>query len=119
MESNPNLENVEVSERPKNTTIQGQILNVIKGTRQELYDLDDDHEPKYGSLDDERLQLEIEVEYQGSTITVYEDMSFYENPSDRSMFGQFINRYGTPQTDLEVEVTFDHEGNAQVVGIRD
>jgi len=119
MENNPNFDNIEVSERPKNKTKTGEIVSVIKATRKELYNLDDDAQPKFGSLDDEIVQLEALVEHKGHEFTVYEDLRFYENPSDRSMFGRFINRYGTPEKGLEVNIDFDGDGEGKVVGIRD
>lgn len=118
MEQNPDFSDVEVSERPKNVTAEATVVNVVKGSRSELYPDTDEDSLKYGSMDDELIQLELNVQHKGHTITIYEDMAFYQNPSDRSMFGQYINRYGSPEAGQNVDVTFDDDGEAQVVGIR-
>lgn len=120
METNPNFEDVTVSERPQNQTIQGKVVSVIKATRQELYEVESEEDLMYDnqSLDDEIVQIEVVAEHKGHEFTVYEDLRFYENPSDRSKFGAFIKRYGKPEEGLEVTVDFDEDGEGQVVGIR-
>lgn len=115
METNPDLGDIEVADRPKNHTTTGNVTQVVLGTRAELYELDDDEEPKYGSRDDRLLNLEVEVEVKGDTFTIFEDMRYYENPSDRSTIGKYVKRYGTPEAGQEVTVDFDDEGDAKIV----
>lgn len=117
MQNNPDFSDVNVSERPEDTIKEGTVQNVIKGQRGELYDVDPEN-LKYGSIDDELVQIEVLVQHRGHEFTVYEDMTFYESPSDRSMFGSYINKYGAPVQGQEVKVDFDEEGNAQIRGIR-
>lgn len=118
MESNPDFSDVTVSERPKNQYMKAEVVNVTMGTRQEVYDLDEDSELEYGDLDDQIVQIEALAEYKGNEFTIYENIRFYENPSDRSRFGQYINEYGTPEKEQEVQVNFDNEGNGQIANIR-
>lgn len=116
MESNPNLGDIDVTEYPENvTTDDATIVEVLKGTRAEIYDLEDDEEPKYGNRDDEFLRLEIEAVVDGEEFTVYHDMAYYDSPSNRSDLGKFVNRYGTPEPAMDVTVDFDEDGNSKVV----
>lgn len=115
METDPDFDNIEVSEYPENVTVEGTITEVVKGTQAELFDLDEDEEPRYGDRTDEQVQLTIEVIDNNTTYTVVESMTFYESPSNRSKFGKFIKRYGSPETGLTVTVDFDEDGNSKVV----
>lgn len=117
METNPELEQIEVSERPQNHTTNGNIVQIQKGTREEFYELESEDDLMYDnqSLDDELLRFEVEVEANNNTFTVIEDMSYYNNPSDRSNLGKFVKRYGQPEAGLEVTVDFDEEGEASIV----
>lgn len=119
MEQNPDLDDLNVSERPKDDIKEGEVVNVVKGTRRAIFEPEDDSsELEYGSWDDELLQLEIEVEHEGDTFPVYDTIRFYQNPSDRTALGQYINKYGAPTPEQEIKVDFDDDGNAQVRGIR-
>lgn len=115
MESNPNLGDIDVTKRPKNQTTNGTVLKVQKGTRAEMYNLEDGEEPTYGDREDELLSLTVETTVNGTEFMVYEDIRFYDNPSDRSDLGKYVNRYGVPETGQEVTVDFDSEGNVSVV----
>lgn len=118
METNPSFDDVEVTERPQNATKSGEITQVIKGTRQEIYDLEDDEELEYGEMDDELVQVLGEVEHKGTKVQVQDSMAFYESPTTNSAFGKFLNRYGKPEKGLKVDWTFDDNGRAKIVGIR-
>jgi len=118
METEPNFDDVEVTERPQNTTKTGTVTNVIKGTRQEIYDLEDGEELEYGEMDDVLVQIVAEVEHEGDTIEVQDSVAYYDSPSLQSAFGKYINRYGKPESGQEVDFTFDDDGRAKVVGIR-
>lgn len=115
MEADPDLSDVEVHTRPKNHVAQGTIVTVAKMTRAEVFDLDEDEEPKYGDRSDEYIHIEAEIEVEGREYTIVEDMRFYEQPSDRSEFGAFIQKYGAPERGLEVTIQFDKEGEAEIV----
>lgn len=115
MESNPDLTGTNVTERPKGVTADGNVVEVLKGSRKELYDLEDDAELKYGNLDDAMLRVEVEISDEVDEFTVYYDMAYYEEPSDRSDFGKYINMYGVPEPGQEVTVKFDSDGDAEVV----
>lgn len=117
MENNPDFSDIDVSERPQDAIKDGEVQSVSKGQRGELYDVEQKN-LKYGSVEDELVQIEVLVEHRGHEFTVYEDMSFYESPSDRSMFGAYINRYGTPKKGQDVRIDFDEEGEATIRGIR-
>lgn len=123
MEENPELGDTEVSERPKEVIKEGTVVKVVKGTRAEIF-LDDEtdvaeaDDPQYGSWADELIQLEIEVETADGILTVYDSFNYYESPSDRSAFGQYVNKFGAPSQGQSVKIDFDDEGEASVRGIR-
>jgi len=117
MKNNPDFSDVEVSERAQNAIKDGVVQSVSKGQRGELYDVEQ-KDLKYGSGEDELVQIEVLVLHKGHEFTVYEDMSFYESPSDRSMFGAYINKYGAPEKGQDVKIDFDEEGEATIKGIR-
>lgn len=115
MEDNPQLDDIEVTESPKNQTTEGNVVQIQKGTRKEVFNMEDGAEPEYGELDDEYLVFEIETEVNGTEYTVREPIRFYDQPSDRSKFGKFVKRYGQPEAGMTVTVDFDEEGETDIV----
>lgn len=121
MKQNPELDN-NVVERPRNEVTEGTIEAVRLGTIKELWEYEDEEEdlPEWANLDDQRLQIDIEVEYGDKTFVVTDDIAYYDEPTDGTAFGKFIQRYdGTPEQGMSVDVNFDEDGNGSIVGIRE
>lgn len=119
MEQNPSFDDMDVTERPESTVKSGKTTQVVKGTRQELFDLDDDAELDYGELDDVLIRIEGVVEHEGAKIEVDDTIRFYDEPTSQTALGRFKKRYDSwPEADLDVEWNFDENGQAQIVGLR-
>lgn len=122
-ETNPDFGDVDVSERPTDEIKDAHVVEVVKGTRAEIFlddetDVADADEPQYGEWSDELVQVELEVETEDGSLTVYDTLRYYDNPSDRSAFGKYVNKYGAPSQGQSVKVDFDSDGEAEVRGIR-
>lgn len=118
MEQKPDLSNIDTLEYPKNATKTGQVTNWYKATRAEVFELEEGEEAEYGDRDDDILVIEAVVEHEGSEIEVSDTMAYYDEPSTRSAMGKFLNRYDDVEEDMDIDFTFDDDGNAKIVGIR-
>jgi len=117
MKKNPELDDVQVAQRPTNATVKGTVQEVRVGTIEEMWDVEDDTDLNGLEMDDKRVQIEAKVEYDDSTFVFEADYPFHENPSSNTRFGQYINRWGTPTEGQEITVDFDNESNGTVVGV--
>ena len=116
MDMNPDLGNPEVVDSPKGVTVEGEITEVVLGSRAEVYNLDDGEQPKYGQRDDQIINYKVNVVHDGTEYTVYDSFPYYDSPSDRSSYGKFIGKYDKPpQQGATVTVSYDLEGNGEVV----
>lgn len=116
MEDNPDLSDLDVTERPKEKEIGNcEVIAVRKGDREEFYEGMEEEDLKHGSMDDEMIQIEVEVSFNGESFPVTDDMRYYDTPTDRSHLGRYLQKYGTPETGQKVTVSFDEEGNASIV----
>lgn len=116
MEQNPDLGTVDVTQYPERTTVKGVVKRFRTGTVKELWNVDSEQDLNGIELTDERIQLDIECEYDGNTFEITADYPFYQDPSSNTKFGRFIQRWGMPEVDQEVSVDFDDDGNGTVVG---
>lgn len=115
MEVDPDLDGVNVKDLPQGETLEGEVSEIAKGERQEFYDPNEDGEYRFGEAEDVMLQFEIEVNYNGDKVVVYETVTYDENPDPRSNLGQIINRYGVPEVGDQVNVDFDKDGRGEMV----
>lgn len=114
-ETEPTFDDVEVTEIPKNDQKDAKVVRVEKGTIRELWDVKDDSNFEYGSIDDVIVQITAIVEYNGKEIEVQDNFRFYEQPTDRTDFGKYLQRYGKPKKGQEVTFDFDKDGNASLI----
>lgn len=106
----------DVSSRPKETAVDDcEVTAVRRGTREDFYPETEEADLEYGSMDDEMVQIEVEVDHEGETIPVTDDMRFYENLTDRTHLGRYVQKYGAPEKGQSVTVEFDEEGNGSIV----
>lgn len=112
MEQNPDFSDVEEVQRPKDTVKEAEITGVVKAPAHEIFELEDDEEPRYGDRDDEFIQIEAVVDHEGEDITVVDSFKFYENYSPSSTMGKFFERYDAPVEGKTIKFDFDNEGQA-------
>lgn len=111
---NPDLNSDQVVDLPKQEYVEAEIVNVVLGTREELQDVDEDDLPDWASLDDQLIQLELEHEYEGNTVSEIISMKYYENPDPRSNYGQFLSEYGSPKAGTTVTLDYDSNSDCEI-----
>lgn len=114
MQQNPDL-NDDVTDIPEQETIRMEVKEWFTGQRDEIYDIPEDEELKYGERDDKMLQIVLEATYNGNTITHQETFRYYQNPDPRSSYGAFLRRYGQLEEGKEVNVDFDSSSDGSIV----
>lgn len=113
METNPELDD-DVAERPEDKVVDAEITEVRKGTREELHDITEEDLPDWASMDDVLLELDVEHEYDGNTISETLSMQYYENPDPRSNYGAYLKKYGSPRAGTTVKLDYDGDQNASI-----
>lgn len=114
MEQHTELD-VDVQDRPQNTTKSGKVKEINTGERQEFYEPNEDGEYEYGHKKDEMVEIVTEVEHEGVEVESSDIYRYYSDPHPRSSLGRFLNRYGTLEVGQDVDVQFDSDGFGEVV----
>lgn len=119
VQNNPDLSDVEPTAMPKNTTVEATIEGWTVGTIGELWDNAEEvvENNEDMTLDNQRLQIHTVVSYEGNEFEFTEDIPYYEQPTDRTSMGRFLQQY-TLEKGVTVEVHYDNDGKGQIVGIR-